>query len=130
MEALEKKTMGSIRSTISCSPHLSQTIILDALLNPEFEVQRWERNKVMEARAKRVKEILADGKYADAFEPYPFNSGYFVCLQIKHSNAETLRIHLLKQYGVGTISLAKTDLRIAFSCVELTDWTCFLNLSI
>ncbi|WP_308128865.1 aminotransferase class I/II-fold pyridoxal phosphate-dependent enzyme [Bacillus sp. sid0103] len=121
LEALEKKTMGSIRSTISCSPHLSQTIILDALLNPEFEVQRRERNKVMEARAKRVKEILADGKYADAFEPYPFNSGYFVCLRIKHSDAETLRIHLLKQYGVGTISLAKTDLRIAFSCVELTD---------
>lgn len=121
LEALEKKTMGSIRSTISCSPHLSQTIILDALLNPEFEVQRGARNKVMEARAKRVKEILADGKYGDAFEPYPFNSGYFVCLRIKHSDAETLRIHLLKQYGVGTISLAKTDLRIAFSCVELTD---------
>ncbi|WP_028401848.1 aminotransferase class I/II-fold pyridoxal phosphate-dependent enzyme [Ectobacillus panaciterrae] len=121
LEALEKKTMGSIRSTISCSPHLSQTIILDALLNPEFELQRGERNKVMEARAKRVKEILADGKYADAFEPYPFNSGYFVCLRIKHSDAETLRIHLLKQYGVGTISLAKTDLRIAFSCVELAD---------
>ena len=121
LEALEKKTMGSIRSTISCSPHLSQTIILDALLNPEFEVQRRQRNKVMEARAKRVKEILADGKYADAFEPYPFNSGYFVCLRIKHSDAETLRIHLLKRYGVGTISLAKTDLRIAFSCVELTD---------
>lgn len=121
LEALEKKTMGSIRSTISCSPHLSQTIILDALLNPEFEVQRGARNKVMGARAKRVKEILADGKYADAFEPYPFNSGYFVCLQIKHSDAETLRIHLLKQYGVGTISLSKTDLRIAFSCVELTD---------
>ena len=121
LEALEKKTMGSIRSTISCSPHLSQTIILDALLNPEFEVQREEKNKVMEARAKRVKEILADGKYADAFAPYPFNSGYFVCLRIKHSDAETLRIHLLKQYGVGTISLAKTDLRIAFSGVELTD---------
>ncbi|MDQ0197971.1 aminotransferase class I/II-fold pyridoxal phosphate-dependent enzyme [Neobacillus ginsengisoli] len=121
LEALEKKTMGSIRSTISCSPHLSQTIILDALLNPEFEVQRGEKNKVMKARAKRVKEILADGKYADAFESYPFNSGYFVCLRIKHTDAETLRIHLLKQYGVGTISLAKTDLRIAFSCVELSD---------
>lgn len=121
LEALEKKTMGSIRSTISCSPHLSQTIILDALLDPEFEMQRKERNKVMEDRARRVKEILADGKYADEFEPYPFNSEYFVCLRIKHSDAETLRIHLLNQYGVGTIYLAKTDLRIAFSCLELKD---------
>ncbi|MFD6439959.1 hypothetical protein ACFWDG_09130 [Peribacillus sp. NPDC060186] len=55
------------------------------MLNPEFELQRGERNKVMEARAKRVKEILADGKYADEFEPYPFNSGYFVCLRIKQA---------------------------------------------
>lgn len=121
LEALEKKTMGSIRGTISCSPHLSQTIILDALLDPEFEMQRKGRNKLMEDRAKRVKSILADGKYTDAFEPYPFNSGYFVCLRIKHCDAETLRIHLLHQYGVGTVSLAKTDLRIAFSCVELHD---------
>ncbi|OIK10710.1 hypothetical protein BIV60_19750 [Bacillus sp. MUM 116] len=121
LEALEKKAMGSIRSTISCSPHLSQTIILDALLNPEFEMQRNERNKIMEDRAKRVKEILADRKYADEFEPYPFNSGYFISLQIKNVDAETLRGHLLNQYGVGTISLAETDLRIAFSCVELND---------
>lgn len=121
LDALEKKAIGSIRSTISCSPHLSQTIILDALLNPEFEMQRNEKNKVIENRAKRVKEILADKKYTDEFEPYPFNSGYFVSLRIKNSDAETLRAYLLNQYGVGTISLAKTDLRIAFSCVELND---------
>ncbi|MDQ6601073.1 aminotransferase class I/II-fold pyridoxal phosphate-dependent enzyme [Bacillus salipaludis] len=128
LDALEKKAMGSIRSTISCSPHLSQTIILDALLNPEFEMQRNERNKVMEDRAKRVKEILADGKYADEFEPYPFNSGYFVSLKINNSDAEALRVHLLNQYGVGTVSLAKTDLRIAFSCVELNYLDCLFEL--
>ncbi len=36
-------------------------------------------------------------------------------------NAEELRVHLLKDYGIGTISVGSTDLRIAFSCIEAED---------
>ncbi|MNI95113.1 hypothetical protein D3C73_1533290 [compost metagenome] len=32
-------------------------------------------------------------------------------------NAEELRQHLIREYGVGTIALGDTDLRIAFSCI-------------
>jgi hypothetical protein len=32
-----------------------------------------------------------------------------------------LRVHLLDAYGVGTISINKTDLRIAFSCIAEED---------
>jgi len=42
-----------------------------------------------------------------------------MCLKLKNVEAEALRVHLLNQYGVGTISVNKTDLRIAFSCMEV-----------
>jgi aspartate/methionine/tyrosine aminotransferase len=44
-----------------------------------------------------------------------------MCLKLHNINAEELRLHLLDKYGVGTISINSTDLRIAFSCVEDSD---------
>ena len=44
-----------------------------------------------------------------------------MCLKLKNVNAEKLRLHLLDEYGVGTIAINDTDLRIAFSCVEERD---------
>ena len=44
-----------------------------------------------------------------------------MCLKLHNIDAEKLRLHLLDQYGVGTISINSTDLRIAFSCVEEED---------
>ena len=75
----------------------------------------------MKARAQEVKRVLADSKFREAWEAYPFNSGYFMCLKLKTVEAEPLRVHLLEKYGVGLISLGKTDLRVAFSCLEKED---------
>jgi hypothetical protein len=44
-----------------------------------------------------------------------------MCLKLKTVDAEKLRVHLLDKYGVGGISIGKTDLRIAFSCIEEKD---------
>lgn len=121
LEALEEKTLASIRSTISCCPHPSQTFILDVLQHPNFEVQRKDHFQVMKSRWQRIKEIVSSKKYADAFDAYPFNSGYFVCLRIKQVDAESLRKYLMDQYGVGTISFGQQNLRIAFSSVEVED---------
>jgi len=41
-----------------------------------------------------------------------------MCFRMKTVNAETLRVHLLDKYGVGTISVGDEDLRVAFSCTE------------
>ena len=57
----------------------------------------------------------------DDWTYYPFNSGYFMCLKLNNLDAETLRLHLLDQYGVGVIASNKTDIRVAFSCVEESD---------
>ncbi|MNN17931.1 hypothetical protein D3C81_1311290 [compost metagenome] len=41
-----------------------------------------------------------------------------MCLKLKTVAAESLRLHLIQQYGIGTIALGDTDLRIAFSCIS------------
>jgi len=121
LSALEQKTTGIIRATISSGPHPSQTFVLNALNSPDFLQQKQEKFEIMKGRANRVKAILDSGKYNDAWSYYPFNSGYFMCLKLSTVDAESLRTHLLDQYGVGTIALGQTDLRIAFSCIEEAD---------
>ena len=44
-----------------------------------------------------------------------------MCLKIKGVEAETLRQHLLDQYGVGLIATSASDIRVAFSCLESGD---------
>ena len=119
--ALERKAMGAIRSSISNCPHISQTLVLEALKSPTLAGERAEKAAIMTARALKVKEVLKHDKYKDAWDVYPFNSGYFMCLRLKSVDSEELRQHLLNKYGVGVIALGGSDLRIAFSCVEEED---------
>lgn len=121
LHALEEKTKGIIRGTISSGAHNSQTMILESLQSPEFAVEKKEKFDIMKGRAVRTKEILKDAKYDKHWVYYPFNSGYFMCVKLHSIDAETLRLHLLDQYGVGVISNNKTDIRVAFSCVEEDD---------
>ncbi|MCP1312243.1 aminotransferase class I/II-fold pyridoxal phosphate-dependent enzyme [Paenibacillus tyrfis] len=118
LAALEQKTIGIIRGTISSGPHPSQTFVLHALKSPDFKAQKQEKFDIMKGRANRVKALLDTGKFDQVWDYYPFNSGYFMCLKLKTVDAETLRLHLLDKYGVGTIALGETDLRVAFSCIE------------
>lgn len=119
LAALEKKVSGLIRGTISNCSHPGQTFVLRALNHPDFKKNKAEKFEIMKARALKVKEVLDTGKYDDEFVYYPFNSGYFMCLKLTNVEAEPLRLQLLDKYGVGTISVNKTDLRIAFSCLNV-----------
>ncbi len=121
LTALEKKTMGIIRAKISNCPHPSQTFVIDALRHPDFPAQRAQKVEVMKGRALQTKKVLDSGKYDEAWDYYPFNSGYFMCLKLKTVDAEKLRVYMLDKYGVGAISINKTDLRIAFSCIAEQD---------
>jgi len=121
LTALEKKTLGCIRATISNCAHPGQTFVLEALKSPDFVAQKQQKFEVMKGRALQVKKVLNSGKYDSAWNYYPFNSGYFMCLKLNSVPAETLRVHLLDKYGVGTIATGKTDLRIAFSCIAEED---------
>jgi len=117
-DALERKTAGCIRGNISNASHLSQSILLKALDDPRLETEKAAKFNILKSRALKVKSVLADEKYKEAWDVYPFNSGYFMCLKLKTVEAETLRVHLLDRYGVGLIALGKHDLRVAFSCVD------------
>jgi len=119
--ALERKTAGAVRGSISSASHLSQTITLRSLKSPSYKAEKEDKFRIMKDRAMEVKRVLANPKYREAWDAYPFNSGYFMCLKLKTVEAEPLRVHLLNQYGVGLISLGKQDLRVAFSCVEKKD---------
>ncbi|MCK5542071.1 MAG: aminotransferase class I/II-fold pyridoxal phosphate-dependent enzyme [Desulfobacterales bacterium] len=120
-EALEKKTAGCIRGNVSNVSHLSQTILLKSMDSENYLDLKKEKFDLLMGRCFEIKEILKNSEYKDAFDVYPFNSGYFMCIRLKENNAEELRIHLLEKYGLGLISIGENNLRIAFSCVEEKD---------
>ena len=120
-EPLEKKTAGCVRGNISSASHLSQSIVLKSMLSDGYPAEKEEKFMILKKRAERVKEVLSDTKYKDAWDVHPFNSGYFMCLRLKSVDAERLRVHLLDKYGVGLISMDNKNLRVAFSCVEESD---------
>ena len=122
-DAMERKTAGCVRGTISNASHLSQSIVLKSMQDEAFATQKAEKVAILQNRALRVKAVLADPKYSDAWDVYPFNSGYFMCLNLKTVAAESLRRHLLDNYGVGLIAIGEQNLRVAFSCTEEEDLT-------
>ncbi|MEJ2661201.1 MAG: aminotransferase class I/II-fold pyridoxal phosphate-dependent enzyme, partial [Desulfobacteraceae bacterium] len=117
-DALEKKSAGCIRGNISNASHLSQTLLLNSMQNAGNAAERQEKFTILKQRATKVKQVLADTRYHAAWDVYPFNSGYFMCLRLKTVEAEALRVHLLERYGVGLIALGRHELRVAFSCID------------
>jgi len=118
LDALEKKTAGAIRGSVSNCSRLGQVLLLRALASPTLVEERRQKYAVMRRRAERVRQVLSKPDYADAWEPYPFNSGYFMCLRLKKVSAEALRRHALDTAGIGVIAIGESDLRVAFSCLE------------
>lgn len=117
-QALEQKTAGAIRGAVSNINHAGQTIVLKALQDADFRSQQQMKVDILRRRAERTKKACTHPDYSDCWDVYPFNAGYFMCLRIKDVDAEALRVHLLEEHGLGTISLGATDLRVAFSCLE------------
>ena len=119
--ALEKKVAGAIRSAISNCSHPSQSIMAKALASETIIAERAQKKGILEERANCVHKILDNPEYASYWEPYPFNSGYFMCLKLKGIDSETFRKHLLEKYGVGVIADGEHDIRVAFSAVEASE---------
>ncbi len=117
-EALIKKTMGAIRSSISNSSRPAQSLILKGMLSPTYAQEKADAFALLKARYEKVKQTLAAYADSDMLKPLPFNSGYFMTFTCK-GDAEELRNHLLDSYGIGTISIGGTYLRIAFASVDI-----------
>ncbi len=119
--ALESKTAGAIRGNISNAANISQSLLLEAFNNPEYKAQKEAKYAIMKKRYDAVKETLKDEKYLECFKALPYNSGYFMCIQLAEGlDAEAIRQVLIEKYSIGTISLGKI-LRVAFSAVAASD---------
>ena len=116
-KALEDKTAGLIRAYVSNISNPGQSVVLKALNDPEFRAQQAEKVGVLRARAAVVAKECRKPEYADCWDVYPFNSGYFMCLRLKDADADAVRVRLLDDHGVGTIALGKREVRVAFSCL-------------
>lgn len=118
-QALEDKTAGAVRATISNAPHLSQSLVFKGLSSPEYEIEKKEKFALLKKRYETTKQILkANPQYREVFIPLPFNSGYFMCIQLQHGlDGEKVRQRLLQEYDIGVIAFGNL-LRIAFSAVK------------
>ncbi len=116
-KSLEDKTAGLIRAYVSNISNPGQSIVLKALNDPDFRRQQAEKVGVLRARASVVAKECRKPEYADCWDVYPFNSGYFMCLRLKDVDADAVRVRLLDDHGVGVIALGKRELRVAFSCL-------------
>jgi aspartate/methionine/tyrosine aminotransferase len=120
-EVLDAKVRGAIRGGVSNVPQLSQTLVERALVSPDLAAERNEKCETLRVRAELVFEVANQPRYAESWEVYPFNSGYFMLIKVDGVDAEKLRLHLLEKHGVGLIATSPTDIRVAFSCLQVTD---------
>lgn len=117
-DALVKKLMGVIRSSVSCCSTPSQSILLKAFSDPDLENQKKAFRDILEGRYRRARNFVESKKGHPVLSPMPFNSGYFMSLVCKGINAEDLRQKLLHEYEIGTIAIDDKTLRIAFSSLD------------
>ncbi len=120
-KALEDKTAGAVRGTISNAPHLSQSLVLKALQSATHEKEKESNKEKMKGRYLKFKAVIAAHKeYKEQFEALPFNSGYFMCVRLKNLNADEVWDLLLKKYSTGVICYSEKNLlRIAFASTPL-----------
>ncbi len=119
-EVLENKIKGLIRAQVSSGPKISQSMIVKAMSHLSLASQKAEKQELLASRYFEVKKEALKENYHSLWEAYPFNSGYFMCLKMKHANAHNLRTYLLDKYQLGIVSLNDTDIRIAFSSLEVS----------
>ncbi len=120
-EVLDAKTRGAIRGGVSNVPQLSQSLVERTLHDPALAAEREAKCETLRQRAERVFEVANQPRYAESWSVYPFNSGYFMLVKVEGVDAEKLRVHLLDEHGVGLIATSATDIRVAFSCLEVEE---------
>lgn len=117
-KALENKTAGAIRGNISSSSRLSQQIVLDTMKSDSYEKDKSAKFEILKSRYKEVRRVLIDAKYSKYFKALPYNSGYFMCIELKNElDADSIRKDLLENYSIGVIAIGSNLLRIAYSSI-------------
>ncbi|MCK9548463.1 MAG: aminotransferase class I/II-fold pyridoxal phosphate-dependent enzyme, partial [Sphaerochaeta sp.] len=118
LDALNRRTLGIIRSTVSNCDKPGQSLLVEAMQNgPRYAADKQAVFNEMKRRYDVLRAALKKHEGNDLLIPHPFNSGYFMAFKTKGS-AEVLRRHLLEHYQVGCINIADVTLRLAYCSVE------------
>ena len=120
-EALVKKLMGVIRSSVSCSNTPAQSIMLKAFQSDTLPQEKQKYRDILEGRYRKARAYVDSRKGDTVLIPQPFNSGYFMSFTCVGIDAEELRLKLLYEYEIGTIAIDSKHLRIAFSSLDKRD---------
>ncbi len=113
--ALEAKTAGAIRGSISNCSQLAQSLLAAAYAAPAYAADKQSKYELLRERYREVRRIIAaHPEYAGHFTPLPFNSGYFMCLKMLRVDPEKLRRKLIADYSTGVIVMSGV-VRLAFS---------------
>ena len=116
-EALENKTAGAVRGNISNISQLSQSLLYKVYSAPSYDESKKKKFEILKGRYQVLRAEISKAQYADYFAALPFNSGYFMCIELKKGlQAEEVRKHLLAEYSTGVIVLGNV-IRLAFSAV-------------
>ncbi len=114
-QTLVDKIAGAVRGNISNDSILSQNLLLTAYEDPSYEADKVNKFELLRSRYDLVRKTLeAHKEYSEYFEAIPFNSGYFMCVEMKKQDAEEVRQKLLKEYDTGIIALGNL-IRVAYS---------------
>ncbi|AEV29858.1 aspartate/tyrosine/aromatic aminotransferase [Sphaerochaeta pleomorpha str. Grapes] len=117
-DALNKKTLGIIRSTVSNCDRPGQSLLLHAMRDGKNYLRDKENARLeMAKRFHALTKALEKHAGSELLKPYPYNSGYFMAFKCKGSS-EQLRQYLLEKYQVGCISIKDDTLRLAYCSVE------------
>jgi aspartate/methionine/tyrosine aminotransferase len=116
-DALNKKLLGIIRSSVSSSSTPAQNLLLKALDSPGYEEQKVRYRAILTERYRKTREVLDSNPLPPCLRALPFNSGYFMSLECVGISAEALRVKLLSEKAIGIISMQDRYLRIAFAGV-------------
>lgn len=119
--ALEAKTAGAVRGNISNASNLSQSLLLHAYEDDNYDHQKAMKYAIMKERYDAVKLALESRDYSDCFTALPYNSGYFMCVKLADGlDGEKIRQLLIEKYSIGLINLNNV-LRIAYAAVAASD---------
>ncbi len=120
-DALVKKLMGLVRSSVSNSSAPAQNLLLKSFDAAGASEQKARLRGLLAERYARARDRLASRPLPSCLRPLPFNSGYFLSLECVGIPAEALRKKLLLERGIGTVTIQDRCLRVAFSSVEAGD---------
>jgi aspartate/methionine/tyrosine aminotransferase len=117
-DALIRKLMGAIRSSVSCANTPAQYIMLRAMEDKRTPPEKEGFLAAMKSRYRKIKDFIRDNPPPPMLKPLPFNSGYFMCFRCEGISSEELRRNLLATRGIGVISQEDRYLRIAFAGID------------